>query len=280
MVGAVHATYTDRFHELARLVPYLVTPKSKKIERYVYGLARHICGMVTTTEPKTMQKAIQISGALTDEGVRNGSIKKVKKRKNVGEPSKDKNGRDDNKRTRNGIEPNELGFKYEIKIASGQLVKIDKIIKGCRLEIKGHVFDIDLIPFEHESFYVIIGMDWLSNHKDKIIFHERVVRISLLDGKVLRVLREIPKEKARLLMSVKTSDNKQEEIVVVRDFPEVFLDDLSGLPPVWEIKFQIELIQGATAVAKSPYRLAPSKLEELSGQLKVLQDLNQRNANE
>ncbi|GJW08806.1 hypothetical protein Tco_1571229 [Tanacetum coccineum] len=64
MVGAGHAAYTDRFHELARLVLHL------------------------------------ISGALTDEAVRNGTIKKVEKRGNVGEPSKDRNGRDYNKRTR------------------------------------------------------------------------------------------------------------------------------------------------------------------------------------
>ncbi|GKC84098.1 putative reverse transcriptase domain-containing protein [Tanacetum coccineum] len=66
MVGAGHAAYTDMFHELARLVPHL------------------------------------ISGALIDEAVRNGSIKKVDKRGNMGEPSKDKNGMDDNKRTRTG----------------------------------------------------------------------------------------------------------------------------------------------------------------------------------
>ncbi|GKF61234.1 hypothetical protein Tco_0181288, partial [Tanacetum coccineum] len=102
MVGASHAAYTDRFHELARLVPHLVTPESRKIERYVYGLALQIHGMVATTEPKTMQKAVQIFGALTDEAVRNGSIKKVEKRENAGEPSKDKNSRDDNKRTRTG----------------------------------------------------------------------------------------------------------------------------------------------------------------------------------
>ncbi|GKF69680.1 hypothetical protein Tco_0202737 [Tanacetum coccineum] len=58
--------------------------------------------MVAATEPKTMQKAVQIFGAMTDEAVKNGSIKKVKKRGNVGEPSKDKNDRDDNKRTRTG----------------------------------------------------------------------------------------------------------------------------------------------------------------------------------
>nr|GEX09608.1 hypothetical protein [Tanacetum cinerariifolium] len=100
MVGAGHAAYTDRFHELARLVPHLVTPESRKIERYVYGLALQIRGMVAAAEPKTMQKAVQISSALTDEAVRNGSIKKVKKRGNMEEPSNDKNGRDDNKRTR------------------------------------------------------------------------------------------------------------------------------------------------------------------------------------
>ncbi|GJY24675.1 hypothetical protein Tco_0398333 [Tanacetum coccineum] len=56
----------------------------------------------------------------------------------------------------------------------------------------------------------------------------------------------------------------------IRYFPEVFLDDLSGLPPIREIEFQIELIPGATPVAKSPYHLTPSELEELSGQLKEL----------
>ncbi|GJY50865.1 putative reverse transcriptase domain-containing protein [Tanacetum coccineum] len=153
-----------------------------------------------------------------------------------------------------GLEPSDLGFRYEIEIASGKLVEIDKVIKGYKLEIEGHVFNIDLIPFGHGSFDVII------------------VRIPLPDGKVLRVVRERPKEKARLLMSAKASDKKQEEIVVVRDFPEVFLDDLSGLSPIREIEFQIELIPGATPVAKSPYRLTPSKMEELSGQLKELQD--------
>ncbi|GJW87848.1 reverse transcriptase domain-containing protein, partial [Tanacetum coccineum] len=110
----------------------------------------------------------------------------------------------------------------------------------------------------------IIGMDWLLNHKAKIICHEKVARIPLLDGKVLRVLGERPKEKARLLMSVKASDKKQGEIVVVRDFPKVFSDDLSGLPPLRKIEFRIELIPGAVPIAKSLYRLTPSELEELS----------------
>ncbi|GKA15557.1 putative reverse transcriptase domain-containing protein [Tanacetum coccineum] len=324
-------------------------------------------GMVATTEPKTIQKAVQIAGTLTGEALRNGTIKKnPKKRGNGGEPSKDRNVRDDNKRSGTGhfakdckvvlrnvnpvnarnpvartcyecgssdhiksscprlnhaqrsggnphnqvvavnggqgrgnqgnqargkafmlgaeearqdpnivtsmftlndhfattlfdsgadysfvsttfiplldIKPSDLGFSYEIEIANDQLVEIDKVVKGCKLEIGGHVFDINLIPFGSGSFDIIIGMDWLSDHKAEIICHEKVVTIPLLDG----------------------------QIVVVKDFPEVFPDDLYGLPPVREIEFRIELVPGAMPVAKSPYHLAPSKLEELSGQLKEL----------
>ncbi|GKE33072.1 hypothetical protein Tco_1452394, partial [Tanacetum coccineum] len=90
--------------------------------------------------------------------------------------------------------------------------------------------------------------------KAEIICHEKVVRIPLLDGKVLRVLREKPEEKVRQLMSARTKEQKQEEIVVVKDFLKVFLDDLSGLPLVWEIKLRIELVPRAMPVAKSPYR--------------------------
>nr|GEW02203.1 putative reverse transcriptase domain-containing protein [Tanacetum cinerariifolium] len=64
------------------------------------------------------------------------------------------------------IEPSDLGFSYEIEIASGQLVEINKVIRDCKLEIEGHTFDIDLIPFGHESFDVIVGM--LRVHKDDL----------------------------------------------------------------------------------------------------------------
>ncbi|GJU32830.1 reverse transcriptase domain-containing protein [Tanacetum coccineum] len=165
-------------HEMQKLVPHLVTSESRIIERYVYGLAPQICRMVAATEPKTIQKVVQIFGALTDEAVRNGSIKK------------------------------DLGFSYEFEIASGQLVEIDKVTRGCKLEMEGHVFDINLIPFRSGSLDVIIGMDWLSNHKAEIICHEKVVKIPLVDGKVLRVLGERPEEKARLLMSAKASDKR------------------------------------------------------------------------
>ncbi|GKE07013.1 putative reverse transcriptase domain-containing protein, partial [Tanacetum coccineum] len=415
MVGAGHAAYTDRSHELARLVPHLVTPESRMIKRYVYGLAPQICGIVAATESKTMEKAVRISCALTNEAVRNGSIKKVEKRGNVGETSKDKNDRDENKRTwtgnvfattinpvgrenigtwskyttcnayhtpggpcricfncnrpgylakdcrgvprnvnyvnaRNltvracyeygstdhvrsacprlnraqepeGNHPNQVAAnnggqgrenqgnqargrafmlgaeeaRQDPNIMTGTFTLNDHFattlfdsgacysfvsttfipllgLEPSDLEIEGQVFDIDLIPFGHGSIDMIIGMDWLSNYKAKIIYHEKVVRIPLSDGKVLRVVGKRPEEKARLLISAKASDKKQEEIVVVRYFPKVFPDYLSRLSPILEIEFWIKFIPGATPVAKSPYHLVPSEKEELFGQLKELQD--------
>ncbi|GJZ75499.1 putative reverse transcriptase domain-containing protein [Tanacetum coccineum] len=234
MVEASHAAYTDRFHELSRLVPHLVTLEIRRIERYVYGLAPQIRRMVAATEPTTIQSVILKVGVLTNKAIRNGSIKKnPDKRGNRGEPSKDRNVRDNNKRSRT--------------ITSGQLVEIDKVIRGCKLEIEGHMFDINLIPFGSGSF-------------------------DNTTTRVLIVLGERPEKKMRHLVSAKAKEQKREKLIVVRYFPEVFPDDLSGFPPIREINFWIELVPRAILVVKSPYRLAPSEMEELSGQLKELQD--------
>nr|GEU48336.1 hypothetical protein [Tanacetum cinerariifolium] len=92
-----------------------------------------------------------------------------------------------------GIEPSHLGLSFENEIASGQLVEINKVIRGFKLEIKGHTFDIDLIPFGHKNFNVIVRMDWLSRHKAEIVFHEKIVRIPLPHGEMLRFPGERPK---------------------------------------------------------------------------------------
>nr|GFB75574.1 putative reverse transcriptase domain-containing protein [Tanacetum cinerariifolium] len=70
----------------------------------------------------------------------------------------------------------------------------------------------------------------------------------------------------------KVNKSKLEDIPIVREFPNVFLEDLSGLPPSLEIEFRIDLIHGVMPVAKSPYHLAPTEMQELANQLKELQD--------
>jgi hypothetical protein len=113
MVGAGHAEYTDRFHELAKLVPHLVTPESKRIERYIYGLVPEIRGMVKTTEPTTIQSAILRAGTLTDEMVRNGSLRNSDKRKGTSESHKQMGTIADNKKARTfaATSPGQRGYE-------------------------------------------------------------------------------------------------------------------------------------------------------------------------
>ncbi|GJR76001.1 putative reverse transcriptase domain-containing protein [Tanacetum coccineum] len=121
-----------------------------------------------------------------------------------------------------GIEPSELGLSYKIDIASGQLVKIDKVIRGYKLELEGHMFDINLIPFGSESFYVIIGMDWFFNHMAELNYHEKVVRIPLQEGQVLRVIGERPEEKMRHLMSAKDRNKNNKRLLWLETLPMYF----------------------------------------------------------
>ncbi|GJX43196.1 hypothetical protein Tco_0259872 [Tanacetum coccineum] len=101
MVGADHAGYTDRFHELAKSVPHLVTPKSSRIKRYIAGLAPEIRGMLRATQPTTIQSAILRAGILTDEAVSSGTLTKgSEKRKGVGETSKQGSERSNDKRAK------------------------------------------------------------------------------------------------------------------------------------------------------------------------------------
>ncbi|GKB27472.1 putative reverse transcriptase domain-containing protein [Tanacetum coccineum] len=73
-------------------------------------------------------------------------------------------------------------------------------------------------------------------------------------------------------MKKEPKEKRLEDVPIIRDFPEVFLDDLPGLPPPRQVEFRIELVPGATPVARTPYRLAPSELKELLDQLKELSE--------
>ncbi|GJS51641.1 putative reverse transcriptase domain-containing protein [Tanacetum coccineum] len=135
------------------------------------------------------------------------------------------------------VKPSIVSHGYVIEVANGKKKEVDRIIRDYKLELGNSLFTIDLIPFGHGSFDVIMGMDWLSKNKAEIVCHEKVVRIPLKG-----------------------------------DFINVFLEDLSGLPPQRQVEFRIDLILGVTPIAKSPYRIAPSKMQELSEQLQELQD--------
>ncbi|GKD51723.1 putative reverse transcriptase domain-containing protein [Tanacetum coccineum] len=140
-------------------------------------------------------------------------------------------------------------------------------------------------------------MDWLANHHAVIICDEKVVRIPYGD-EVLIVQGDggsrREKSKLSIISCIKThkyvekgcliflaqvtkketrdklEEKRREDVPIVRDFLEVFLEDLHGLPPTRQVEFQIDLVPGAAPVARAPYRLAPTELQELSTQLHEL----------
>ncbi|GJT71507.1 putative reverse transcriptase domain-containing protein [Tanacetum coccineum] len=138
-----------------------------------------------------------------------------------------------------------LDTTHGIEMADRNLVGTNTIIQGCTLILLNQPFEIDLMPIKLGSFDVVIGMDWLSKYHARIICDKKVVHIPI-DGETL--------------------------IIRVREFLEVFPEELPGLLPVHQVEFQIDLIPGAAPVARSPYRLAPSEMQELSNQLQELAD--------
>ncbi|GJY08752.1 putative reverse transcriptase domain-containing protein [Tanacetum coccineum] len=330
MVGANQAGYIDRFHELAKLVPHLVTPESMRIKRYINGLAPQIYGMLRETLPTTIQSAIFKAGILTDEAVLVGTLtRSSEKRKEVEETSKQAGSWKENKKAKVGKgfvatapprnenvgsypkcakcsayhpesgpcrlcfncqkpghfardcqapvkqvapvsvvrmgnnqrvcyecgipeqfrntcpklnrAPGQAGNRLSLEgnkntrnngnqarvrafnvnafdalqdpnimteVANDKKEEVDRIIHDCKLELGNSLFTIDMIPLGHGSFDVIVGMDWLSKNKAEIVFHEKVVRIPLEGGEILRVQGERTLGGTKTLMRARRQMNQ------------------------------------------------------------------------
>ncbi|GJU61436.1 putative reverse transcriptase domain-containing protein [Tanacetum coccineum] len=168
------------------------------------------------------------------------------------------------------ITPTTLEIFYDVELADGKIIRVNTIIRGCTLNFMNHPFNIDLMPVLLDSFDVIIGMDWLTKYHGVIICDEKTVRVPF--GREMLIFQSNgnnQREESRLNI---ISCTKAQEYLSKGYFPEVFLEDLPGIPPARQVKFQIDLVPGATHVARAPYRLAPSEMKELAEQLQELSD--------
>ncbi|GJR14615.1 putative reverse transcriptase domain-containing protein [Tanacetum coccineum] len=197
------------------------------------------------------------------------------------------------------IIPSALDVSYDVKLADGRTLETNTVLRGYTLGLLGYPFNIDLMPIDLGSFDVIIGMDWLAKNHAVIVCDEKIVRIPY-GNEILIVQGDKSNKEKKSTLSIiscvkaqkymekgcqlfltqvtmkenkdKSKEKRLEDVPTVRDFPEVFPEDLPGLPPIRQVEFQIDLVLGAAPVARAPYRLAPSEMEELSAQLQELSD--------
>ncbi|XP_073152951.1 uncharacterized protein [Henckelia pumila] len=192
---------------------------------------------------------------------------------------------------KSGLVPDKSISGFSISLPSGEELSSDLIIRECSVQIQGHELLAYLIILNMSDFDVIFGMDWLSQDEATIDCKQRTVSLKTKDeepflfhatsknnlsilisvGKAWKLL---SKGCAGFLASV-TCDKefprpKLEDVEVVRDFSEVFPDDIAGLPPAREVEFGIELKPVTQPASKPPYRLAPTEMNELKEKLQEL----------
>ncbi|GJS08815.1 putative reverse transcriptase domain-containing protein [Tanacetum coccineum] len=271
----------EKFHELAKLVPHLVTPESSRIKRILTDEAVS-CRTLTkgNDKRKVVKESSKSGGSWKDNKkakVGTGFMATSPPRNEVAN-SNPNNGNQVRGRAFNvnvnameevqdpnivtgtfslndhfitvlfdsgadlsfistefgpllNVRPSIVNLGYVIEVADGKKVEVDRIIRDCKLELGGSLFSINLIHLGHGSFDVIVGMDWLSQHKAVIVCHEKVVEIPVEDGRILRVHGEWVIGITKVLKSAKEDEPKLSDIFVVREFEDVFPKDLSGLPP-------------------------------------------------
>ncbi|GKA55670.1 putative reverse transcriptase domain-containing protein, partial [Tanacetum coccineum] len=117
------------------------------------------------------------------------------------------------------ITPTTLENHYDVELADGKIIGVNTIIRGCTLNFMNHSFNIDLMPVPLGSFDAIIGMDWLTKHHGVIICDEKIVRGCDV------LLAHITTKEAE----DKSEEKRLEDVLIVKDFPEVFPEDLLEL---------------------------------------------------
>ncbi|GKE37204.1 putative reverse transcriptase domain-containing protein [Tanacetum coccineum] len=183
--------------------------------------------------------------------------------------------------------PNKLPFPLEVEIVGKEIVVVSKVYREVEIEIDDSIFKIDLIPIMLGVFDIVIGMDWLDKYNVNILCSQKLVRVINSQGHEIIIYGDRRKGnfklcsvmKARRYLSrgchafmthvINTSSEKKivEDVPIVNEFLDVFPKELSGIPPERKVEFRIDLIPSATPIAKTSYRLAPSEMKELMGQL-------------
>ncbi|KAL0420383.1 UNVERIFIED_CONTAM: Transposon Ty3-G Gag-Pol polyprotein [Sesamum latifolium] len=185
-----------------------------------------------------------------------------------------------------------LGHDLCVSMPAGRVILVNTIVRSYPVVVDGVTLYADLIVINLREFDVILGMDWLVRNHVLVDYQTKEVAVEV-NGQMKTVIVGERKVIPNCLISAVTTFNLIKggceaylasvheimkvslgvlDVPVVREFPDIFPEELPGLPPQQEIDFEIETIPGAAPISIAPYRMAPSELKELKKQLEEMLD--------
>ena len=185
------------------------------------------------------------------------------------------------------IETQPLEGHMRVSLPARDPLFSDRVVRDSKVLIEGRGFPVDLVALYMRDFDVVLDMDWLSRHRATLDCYKKEVKLhrpGKLEVKFRGICRDLSSSmiyamtaqrmlrkgcQGYLAYVVETGKKGTlvDEIPIVREFPDVFLDDIAGLPPEREVEFTIDLILGIEPISIPPYRMAPPELRELKAQL-------------
>ncbi|GJT83957.1 putative reverse transcriptase domain-containing protein [Tanacetum coccineum] len=278
--------YNNWFHELALTCPDLVTHEKKKIKRYIRGLPERVKANVTSSKPASLHDAINMAHKLIEQAIHAKATGIGKSNKGNGRTTRGtttttttatamstliiNNRIGDKKLERFMLQP-QLKVEAMLGTYHGATV-VTHIIMASTLQSTKDVKGLDIkrktakTEDPQQNPNVVTGTFLLNDHYASILFDSGAEKSFV--STVFTPFIDIAPAALDISYDVelangKADKKKPEDVPIIYDFSEVFLDDLLGLPPACEIEFRIDMIPGALPVVKSPYRLAPSKMRVL-----------------
>nr|GEW40355.1 putative reverse transcriptase domain-containing protein [Tanacetum cinerariifolium] len=244
------AAYTQCFQELALMCTKFLADETEKVDKYISGLLDKIYGNVMSARPKTLDETIELANDLMDQKLRTYAERQNKNKRKADDSSR--NNQQQPHKKQNVARAYTAG-PGEKKVYTWDLPLCTKCnyhhtrqctpkCGKCKRDNQKEESRLNIISYTKAQEYWSKGCDVFLAHittkedKDKS------------EGKGL------------------------EDVPIVREFPEVFLEDLPGIPPTRQVEFQIDLVPGVAPVARAPCRLSPSKMKELAEQLQELSD--------
>jgi len=167
--------------------------------------------------------------------------------------------------TKHGYQIDNMRAKYHIT-ALGSPIDTNQIVMHLRLRIGTEDFYVDPVVLPNQGIDIILGMDWMKEHNVLLDITSRTVQLkSSRSGKIIYIHLPIHKHLSHTVNATEAQQIKK--IPVVSDYPNVFPEELPGLPPDRDVEFAIELVPGTAPVSRRPYRMALDELKELKVQL-------------